>query len=140
MMKLLLDTNIVSEVCHPRDDRRVQRWLARMSERATVYLSGVVDYELRRELLRSGSTRALAKLDRLAESLPYLPMTKDMWRCAAVLWSEQMQRGAVPAKGISGDTLLIAQARVASAFVVTTNHRHFDDFILAMDWTDLPIG
>ena len=139
-MKLLLDTNTLTELCHPHRGLRVRRWFEAMHVRHTVFLSGVAEYELRRELVRNHSVRALDALENLAERLPYVPMDRPMWKCAAVVWADQVAKGRMPAQGISGDTLLAAQALVVRAVVITENLKHFEGIVLAMSWTDVPIG
>jgi predicted nucleic acid-binding protein len=62
-VRLLLDTNVLGQICHPRKHGDVRSWL-RVAVRAHVLLvSELADYELRRELLRIGATRSLSRLD-----------------------------------------------------------------------------
>ena len=140
MMRLLLDTNLVSEICHTRRRLPVQTWYPRMAARCDLGFSVVADYELRRELVRSRSLQSLARLDALAQEIPRVPLTDAMWRRAADVWADQVARGALPGPGISGDTLIAAQALETRAIVVTKNLKHFEGIVFAMDWTDLPIG
>ena len=74
-MRLLLDTAVLGEVCHPRKYVEVRTWLARVVAHHDVLISEVADYELRRELLRIGSHRSLDHLDELTREL-----TKFRWR------------------------------------------------------------
>jgi len=53
---LLLDTNILGQLCHPKRkvNKPVVDWLAKIitqPERFKVYVPAIVDYELRRKLL-----------------------------------------------------------------------------------------
>ena len=57
-MRLLLDTAVLGEVCHPRKYADVRMWLARAVAHHDLLISEVADYELRRELLRIGSHRS----------------------------------------------------------------------------------
>ena len=59
-MRLLLDTAVLGEVCHPRKYDDVRAWLARTIVHHDVLISEVADYELRRELLRIASHRMRA--------------------------------------------------------------------------------
>jgi hypothetical protein len=51
-----------------------------------VFVPETVDYEVRRELLRIQSSRAVARLDTVAQQLEYLPLTTSAMRRAAELW------------------------------------------------------
>ena len=56
-MKLLLDTGVLGQICHPRRHLDVRVWLRRAVRDHTFLVSELADYELRRELLRLGSAR-----------------------------------------------------------------------------------
>ncbi len=60
-MKLLLDTAVLGEICHPRKFDDVRAWFARTAVDHEVMLSEVADYELRRELLRIDAHRSIAR-------------------------------------------------------------------------------
>ena len=72
-MRLLLDTAVVGEICHPRKYDDVRAWFARAATEHEMLLSEVADYELRRELLRIDSRRSLDRLDELTRELRYIP-------------------------------------------------------------------
>jgi hypothetical protein len=65
---IVLDASPLSLLCHP-DTRipvvaEINLWLeARLLAGATVYVSEIADYEVRRELIRAGKRRSLRKLD-----------------------------------------------------------------------------
>ena len=84
-MRLLLDTAVVGEICHPRKYDDVRAWFARAAAAHELLLSEVADYELRRELLRIDSRRSLDRLDELTRELRYIPVTTATWRAAARL-------------------------------------------------------
>ena len=69
-MRLLLDTVVLGEVCHPRKYADVRAWLAHAVAHHEVLISEVVDYELRRELLRIDSHRSLNRLDLAWRDVP----------------------------------------------------------------------
>ena len=96
-VKLLLDTAVIGQICHPRRYRNVRDWFRRAAAEHDLLLSEVVDYELRRELIRIGSQRSLARLDELARELRYLPITTDTWRSAATLWAFLRRSGRATA-------------------------------------------
>lgn len=83
----ILDTGPLGLLAHDRSTVRepLQTWLDQeMSEGATIYLSEVADYELRREvtrLVQAGQLlpSRLARLNQLPEILTYLPATTSYW-------------------------------------------------------------
>lgn len=66
-------------------------WYARLDRAGSrFYVPEVADYELRRELLRSGKTASLLRLDAFlaAEADRFLPLSTPAMRLAASLWSD----------------------------------------------------
>lgn len=138
-MRLLLDTAVVGEICHPRKYDDVRAWFARAAAAHEMLLSEVADYELRRELLRIDSRRSLDRLDELTRELRYIPVTTATWRAAARLWALQRKAGRVTAAegGLDGDVLIAAQALAENAVIVTPNTRHFDSMVRAVTWQEV---
>jgi predicted nucleic acid-binding protein len=69
-------------------------WISRIqSSGARIVVPEIVDYELRRELLRTGATRSVARLDDLRRALLYVPITTDAMRLAAEFWA-RARKGA----------------------------------------------
>ena len=120
-MRLLLDTAVLGEVCHPRKYGDVRGWLARAVIHHEILISEVADYELQRELLRIGSHHSLARLDELTRELSYIPMATSTWRAAAKLWATLRRGGTVTAAptALDGDVLIAARAIAEGATVVT---------------------
>ena len=139
-MRLLLDTAVVGEICHPRKHAGTKQWLGRVSATHELLLSEVVDYELRRELLRIGARRSLQALDDLALTITYVPVTTATWRAAAALWARARLAGrpSAPADAIDVDVLIAQQAIESAAVVVTPNKRHFDAFVAVMSLDEVP--
>jgi predicted nucleic acid-binding protein len=112
-----------------------------------VYLPEIVDYEVRRGLLhvalRSGrsTTRSLLRLDRLTESLDYLPLDTATMRRAAGLWAEvrAVGRPTAASEALDGDAILAAQAIAVGGSVVTDNVRHLERFVRAHRWDEVPL-
>jgi predicted nucleic acid-binding protein len=138
-VRLLLDTAVVGEICHPRKYDDVRAWFARAAAAHEMLLSEVADYELRRELLRIDSRRSLDRLDELTRELRYIPVTTATWRAAARLWALQRKAGRVTAAegGLDGDVLIAAQALAEDAVIVTPNTRHFDSMVRAVTWQEV---
>lgn len=103
----------------------------------------IADYEVRRELLRAGRTRGIARLDELGRVLEYLPLTTPMVRVAAHLWAEARNAGHPTAddRSLDADVLLAAQALAlaenASVIVATTNTRHLERYVPAGIWHEI---
>lgn len=137
-MRLLLDTGVVGQICHPRKHHEVREWFASVVGEHDVLVSEVADYELRRELIRIGATRSLSRLDELGRELRYVPVTTATWRSAARLWAWVRRTGKTTAAndGLDGDVLIAAQAISEDAVVITTNVRHFEPMVRAMHWSD----
>lgn len=127
-MKLLLDTGVLGQLCHPRKHADVRAWFRRAVHEHAFLVSELADYELRRELLRLGATKSLSRLDELTHELPYIPVTTATWRRAAELWAVARNTGNVtaPPEALDGDVLVAAQAIEEGAVVLTNNTRHFE--------------
>jgi predicted nucleic acid-binding protein len=141
-VRLLLDTAVLGEVCHPRKYADVRAWLGRAVVHHDILISEVADYELRRELLRICSHRSLDRLDELTRELTYVPMATSTWRAAAKLWATLRRTGTVTAapNALDGDVLIAAQALAEGASVVTPNVRHFEAIVPAFAWRDVPLS
>lgn len=56
-----------------------------------IYVPEVIDYELRRELLRADKTASIQRLDTLKTTFRYLPLTTMAMLRAAELWAASRQ-------------------------------------------------
>ena len=74
-MRLLHDTNVLGQICHPRRHQDVRTWFARAVFVHEMLVPEIADYELRRELLRIGSQRGVAP--RRADPRAALPASDD---------------------------------------------------------------
>jgi predicted nucleic acid-binding protein len=139
-VRLLLDTGVLGQVCHPRKYDDVRSWFRRAVAEHELLLSEFADYELRRELLRINSRHSLRRLDELTRELHYIPVTTATWRATARLWAEQRRTGRPTGDGLDGDLLLAVQAREELAAVVTLNEKHFAGLVDVMSWTAVPMS
>lgn len=72
----------------------------------------IVDYELRRELLRARKTASVRRLDALERAIEYLPITTAAMRRGAEIWAHARQHGQPTAADntIDVDMILVGQA------------------------------
>lgn len=153
-MHLLLDSGPLGLVTHPRARREALEcltWLQQMlNGGASVYLPEIVDYELRRELIRTqlkGETiTGIPELDALPGVLKYLPLTTSTMRRAAELWARARNQGTPPTRdeALDVDMILSAQALELSTtleeapVIATTNIKHLGLFADARHWRHKP--
>jgi len=104
----------------------------------------ITDYEVRRELLRSGKTASLVELDNLKNDFIYLSLTTTAMLRAAELWAQTRQAGLPTAhnENIDVDVILAAQAltlgvSTSDLLVATVNLRHLSRFVPADLWTNI---
>ncbi len=130
-MKLLLDTNVLSEVTRPAPDTRVLEWLDRLDEDRS-FVSVVSIAEIRRgvALMDAGRKRdALAEW--LARDLPQrferrvLPVDEPV----ALAWGDLMGLAKRRGRGLSSmDGLIAATAIVQELTLATRNMKDFEGF------------
>ena len=144
----LLDAGPLGLVTNPRPSpERIacNEWLAALlSAGAYARVPEIADYEIRRELIRSGKRRGLQRLDTLAARIGYLPLTTAVMRQAAEFWASARQRGRPTASNaaIDADMILCAQAALAGTeddeiVVATSNVGHLSLFVDARHWRDI---
>jgi hypothetical protein len=72
----------------------------------------VADFEVRRELIRTGARSGIVRLDSLLRDRIFLPITTPAMRLAATFWAHVRQAG-IPTAGdesLDADCILAAQA------------------------------
>lgn len=143
---ILLDAGPLGLVTNPRRSEQslaCARWLQETVVRDTrVIVPEIADYEVRRELIRAGKERGLARLDALVGLLEYLPLTTPAMRQAAAFWAAARRSGQPTAgdKTLDADMILAAQAKtlgVTDVVIATTNVGHLSRFAPAALWPDL---
>lgn len=139
-MRLLLDTNVLSEVTRPSPDKRVLDWLDGLDEDRS-FISVVSIAEIRRgvALMDQGRKReALAEW--LAHDLPQrfeqrvLPIDEPV----ALAWGDLMALAKGRGRGLSSmDGLIAATAIAGELTLATRNTKDFEDFGLELfdPWT-----
>ena len=145
---ILLDSAPMSLLAKPATTVEVQAIAQWATECLTygwkIVIPEIVDYEVRRELLRAGRVSSVNRLDGLKARFDYLPLTTDAMRKAAELWAEVRQKGlaTAPVENIDIDVILAAQALTCGVnlddiVVATSNPRHLTRFIAADLWRDI---
>ena len=103
----------------------------------------IVQYELKRELLRLRHVNTAAALTQFSHMIPdrYLPLTTAAMERAAELWADVRQRGVPTADRFALDVDVILAALVLTAglgladvVVATSNARHLSMFVPAAEW------
>lgn len=115
---------------------RCNLWLdALILSGVRVIIPEIIDYEVRRELLRIGATASLRRLDILKTRLAYEPLSTACMLRAAEFWAIVRRRGlpTAPPEAIDVDCILAAQAATAarpgdSTVIATTNVAHLIRF------------
>ena len=91
---------------------------------ATVLVSPIVYFEMRRGLLKRDAQRLMQAFDEMVDRHLWIDVSRGDWESAAVLWARTQSRGR-PIE--DSDLLIAAQANRRSAIVITDNLRHFRD-------------
>ncbi len=101
--------------------------------RVRVIVPEIADYEVRRELIRSGATAGIRRLNafNMARADRYLPIHTEALRKAAELWAEARNTGVPTAyrHALDGDVILAGQVLTlelpdTEILVATDNMRH----------------
>ena len=147
-MHVLLDSSPLALLCSPARSPEViaiAQWATFcLAAGHRLYVPEVIDYELRRELLRAGKTSSVLRLNGLKTTFNYLPLTTEAMLQAADLWA-QSRRAGIPTsdpKKLDIDVILAAQAKTlavpaADIIVATANVAHISRFVSADLWTNI---
>ena len=145
---IFLDSTPVGLITNPKATPlalQCQQWFdALLSRNIQVVLSEIIDYEIRRELLRANKLSSIRKLDFLKSELTYLPITTEVMLKAADLWARARNAGKPTAdnKSLDGDVILAAQAVLVAGYghevvIATSNVKHLSLFADARDWQSI---
>lgn len=144
---VLLDSTPLGLLVHPANDGEAQNcknWVKSLvSSGIVVAIPEIIDYEIRRELLRAKLTKSVKELDLARQIFPLAPLKSEMLMKAADLWAKARNAGQATAsnKNIDIDVLLAAQAIILTeqeqdcVVVATSNLKHLERYTpLAFDW------
>ena len=130
----------------PNGDR-CREWVVTRAAQGTRFcVPEIVMYEMRRELLRKGSSVSLAALDRFVFAEPdrQLRLNSPALKLAAELWAGVRRQGRPTAAATVLDIDVILAAQVLTAgwatfnvVVATANRKHLALFVPAAEWADI---
>lgn len=107
-------------------------------------LPEVIDYEVRRELIRARKRSGLERLNTLKNFALFAQIDSDVILKAAQFWAEARWRGQPTADNaaLNIDVILAAQAWMYQAegefaIVATLNKKHLSQFVPAENWKDI---
>jgi predicted nucleic acid-binding protein len=142
---VLLDAGPLGRVTHPRAETRnrqeTEHLRSLLAGGVAVMVPEIADYEVRRELLRAGKTRSIARLDQFKERIGYAPLTTEVMLLAAQLWADARNQGQPTAsdESLDADVILAAQAIVlggssedTTVVVAADNVQHLSRFVTAV--------
>ncbi len=149
-LTIFLDAGPLDIITNPKrtpDTIAAARWVFDMEAAGHRFLvPAIADYELRRELIRAGKTRGIARLNAFNTAEPdrFLSVTDAALRRAADLWARARNAGTATAdpKELDADVLIAAQALdiglPSSDFIIATgNLGHLAQFVPADLWTNI---
>jgi hypothetical protein len=121
LMVVFLDTGVLgflTNLSKSAEPMACKQWLdGILSSGAEVRVPEIADYELRRELIRINSRKALARLDALGKPWGYVAFSTPMMRRAAEFWASARNAGlpTAPDHALDGDVIPAAQVAVSAA-------------------------
>jgi PIN domain-containing protein len=147
-MIVLLDAGPLGMITNPKsspENESCKNWIASLSYKGVEFvIPEIVDYEVRRELLRAGKEKGLGRLDALKSMLGYAPITTPVMLKAAEFWAaaRKMGRQSADDASLDADVILAAQAGAFvregdETVIATTNVRHLSLFSPARIWREI---
>jgi predicted nucleic acid-binding protein len=147
---LFLDSGPLGLLTNPHRTEEiiaVNEWLGRwLLNGNRVLVPAIVYYEIKRELLRSGRTLGLDRLQAFVNAAPgrYVLLSDQALRLAAELWAESRRQGQPTADRAALDVDVILAAQVLSVgqplsevVLATTNPKHLSRFVPAQLWSEI---
>ena len=145
---IVLDSGPLALLVHQRPGPMVTQCIAWLKSKTDlgvrIYVPEIVDYELRRELLRLELSAAINDLDAFSALAPdrFLRLTSSDLRKAAELWAQARKAGRPTSHQHELDVDVILSAQAISLglpsddFVVaTSNVGHISRFVRAAHWS-----
>lgn len=70
------DAHPLSQLTHPRIKPGVQKWLKSLDKETVIKVAEITDYELRRELLRTGKQKSIERLNKFNQEVGLIPLNE----------------------------------------------------------------
>ncbi len=148
MLHILLDSHplgLASAPTRNAESVAFTQWtIACLAAGHEIYVPEIIDYELRRELLRAGKTNSIRILNSLKASMNFLAINSSAMLLAATLWSQSRQSGLPTSdpKKLDIDVILAAQAltlgvHLSDLVIATSNVGYISRFVPADLWTNI---
>lgn len=147
---VLLDSGVIGLLCSSPTLPGVIRGHARLGDLydlgVAVMIPDVTDYEVRRELIRTGASAKLARLDSLRDKVFTISLTFEAWAKAAEFWAVVRKAGRPTADrhALDGDAILAGVAATTGSpgddvVIATTNVGHLSRFpgVVARRWDEI---
>ena len=148
MRHIVLDSaplGLMAKPAHGTISNDVLKWaLDCLAGGHHIYVPEVIDYEVRRELIRANKSASVRELDRLKQLFRFLPITSAAMLRAEQMWAHSRNSGQPtgdPAK-LDIDVILAARALTMNApaaeiIVATSNVAHLARFVSADLWSNI---
>ena len=147
-MKVILDSGPAGLITNPNLSSEAvacRQWLNSMLLSGhEVALPEIIDYEIRRELVRAKKLTGLIRLDELHDEVTFLSLDRAVMLKAADLWAQARQAGkpTAHAEALDIDVILAAQTWMFRnegefAVIATLNKKHLAQFVPAEHWKDI---
>jgi len=144
-LHILLDSYPLGALTSPNPVVGIYEWVKNCELTGhKIYIPEVIDYELRRELIRARKSNSIARLDRLKTALQFIPITSAAMLLAAELWATSRQTGFSTGdpKKLDIDVILAAQALTLgvpqnSLIIATSNVSHIARYAPAEIWSNI---
>lgn len=157
---IILDTGPFGDIAHHTPCMDLIAWVTRVRRIGHVYIPDVVEYEVRRSLLRLEDERTIESLNALDTYagvlgrgdpngiLGRLETARSTWIRAGEVWAEA-RLNRIPAKDdkfdLGADAIILAHARIQAenpefdVWIATENLNHFKAiYTQSANWRDIP--
>lgn len=148
--KIILDSGPLGLIVHPKgskESEKCTKWLqSGLRKGFKVYIPEIVDYELRREMIRNNNSIGIKKLEDLEKAVNYIPINTEIMLLASSLWAQARKKGKPTAdsNSLDIDIVLVAQAKFTvqdqdEMIIATTNIGHLSLFAKAEKWENIDL-